>query len=125
MLPPLLLMAALACGQTEPAPEQPAPTAPATTSPAPDRWLLMRSLQGTWPGWLLDGDRLQISGWTDAAFTASTDSFSQLPMGFNFRANEFHAILRPELRYDHNSDSFPFEGRRHLFTAAANAILRW
>src|SRR3954467_13740534 len=61
--------------------------APAPSSP--DRWLVMKSLQGTWPGWLLDSERLRISGWTDASFTASTAERSQLPMGFNYRANDF------------------------------------
>jgi len=46
-------------------------------------------LQGTWPGWVLDGNRLQISGWTDISFTGSSDDTSNLPMGFNHRANEF------------------------------------
>jgi len=64
-----------------------APAAPAPQ--APDRWLLMESLQGTWEGWLLDGNRLQVYGWTDVSFTASSDQHSNLPMGFNYRANEF------------------------------------
>src|SRR5262249_49065281 len=34
-------------------------------------------------------NRLQLSGWTEAAFTASTAANNQLPMGFNYRANEF------------------------------------
>jgi Putative beta-barrel porin-2, OmpL-like. bbp2 len=91
MLAPLLVCLALWVGQAEaptaiPPAEQ--PPAPAPTPP-PDRWLLMRSLQGTWPGWLLDGNRLQISGWTDMSFTASSDRTSNLPMGFNHRANDF------------------------------------
>ena len=87
MLPSLFLTAALACGQEVPAPaEAPAPPPPAA---APDRWLLMKSLQGTYPGWLLDGSRMQVTGWTDMSFTASSDSRSNLPMGFNYRANEF------------------------------------
>jgi len=49
----------------------------------------MKSLQGTYPGWLLDGSRMQVTGWTDMSFTASSDSRSNLPMGFNYRANEF------------------------------------
>ena len=65
----------------------PAPATPPT--PPPDRWLLMKGLQGTWPGWLLDGNRLQISGWADMSFTASSDRISNLPMGFNYRANDF------------------------------------
>jgi hypothetical protein len=49
----------------------------------------MKALQGTWPGWALDGNRLQISGWTDQSFTASSDEHSNLPLGFNHRANEY------------------------------------
>jgi hypothetical protein len=81
-----LLCAALAVGQAGNAPEAgPAPSAAA----GPDRWLLMKSLQGTWPGWLLDGSRLSVSGWTDMSFTAGTDGPSNLPMGFNYRGNAF------------------------------------
>jgi hypothetical protein len=49
----------------------------------------MRELQGTYPGWLLDGNKIQVYGWTDLSFTASTDSHEQLPMGFNYKANQF------------------------------------
>src|SRR5436309_766026 len=82
----LLLSAALTLGQTgtEPPPAATPPPNP-TPSPFSDRWLLMKSLQGTWPGWLLDENRTQITGWTDVSFTASTDRRDQLPMGFNFR----------------------------------------
>src|SRR5262245_34043039 len=88
MLPPLLLSLALAVGQTESPPAEAPAEAPAPA--LPDRWLLMRALQSTWEGWLLDSNRLRFSGWTEAAFTASTDRDNQLPMGFNYRANEFH-----------------------------------
>ena len=60
--------------------------APAVT--APDRWLFMREAQGTWVGALLDDHRMSVSGWVDASFTASTDRHDQLPMGFNFLANQ-------------------------------------
>jgi hypothetical protein len=33
--------------------------------------------------------QLHVSGWVDASYTASTDRVDQLPMGFNYRANEF------------------------------------
>jgi hypothetical protein len=49
----------------------------------------MKSLQGTYPGWLLDGNQIQIYGWTEGCFTASSAAQEQLPMGFNYRANEF------------------------------------
>src|SRR5205814_2882482 len=67
------------------APEKAAPP----PAPAPDRWLLMKALQGTWPGALLDGNRMQFTGWADVSFTASSDRHTNLPMGFNYRANEF------------------------------------
>jgi len=68
----------------------PTPVPLATTPSTPvDRWLLMKSLQGTWPGALLDENRMSVSGWTEASFTASSDAHSNLPMGFNWRANEF------------------------------------
>jgi hypothetical protein len=89
----LLLTTALSLGQNEATPaatpitQAPAPaSAPSST---PDRWLLMKSLQGTWPGAILDSARMQVTGWTDLSFTASTDRDSNLPLGFNYRANEF------------------------------------
>jgi hypothetical protein len=62
---------------------------PAPASPPPDRWLLMKSLQGTWLGSDLDANRVQVYGWTEASFTASSDRASNLPMGFNYLANNF------------------------------------
>jgi hypothetical protein len=85
MAPSLLLSLALALGQPAPPPAE-APPPP----PAPDRWLLMKALQGTYPGWLLDGHKVQVYGWTEGAFTASSAAPDQLPMGFNYRANEAH-----------------------------------
>jgi hypothetical protein len=84
----LLLCAALALGQTAPAPEVAPPPPPPAPSPAPDRWMLMKTLQGTWYGDLLDGQRMQVSGWTDVSFTGSTDHSNNLPLGFNWRGNE-------------------------------------
>src|SRR4051794_5968384 len=88
MWPALLLSGVLAVGQTTPPAEPPA-AAPPAPPPAADRWLLMQALQGTYPGWLLDGNKVQVSGWTETSFTASTDRFGQPPMGFNYRADEF------------------------------------
>jgi hypothetical protein len=86
MFPGLILSAAL-IGQTAASPDTAANAAPAP-APAPDRWLLMKSLQGTGPGALLDTNRLSLYGWTDLTFTASSDAHTNLPMGFNYRANE-------------------------------------
>jgi hypothetical protein len=88
MLQSVLLSAALCLGQVSapsPVAENPAPP----PSPDPDRWLLMKVLQGSGPGVLLDSERMQISGWTEGSFTASSAERNNLPMGFNYRANEF------------------------------------
>jgi hypothetical protein len=71
------------------APPAPAPVKPAAPATPADRWALMRLLQGTWYGAVLDDNRISISGWTEGSFTASTARVSQLPIGFNYRANEF------------------------------------
>ena len=100
MLPGLLLGSLLSLGQIPQVPQdltsvEVAPLAPTV----PERWLLMKELQGTYPGWLLDDNRLQIYGWTDVSFTASSAEQSNLPMGFNYRANEF-AVQQNWLRFD-------------------------
>jgi hypothetical protein len=33
--------------------------------------------------------------------------------------------LRPEVRYDYNAESRPFEGKHGVFTAALDVLLRW
>jgi hypothetical protein len=81
--PPVVIVAPL-LPQTTPEPEK-----PVVPAPAPDRWLFMKALQGTYPGALLDDNRMAVSGWTDFSFTASSDVHNQLPMGFNFLANQF------------------------------------
>src|SRR5690349_19363185 len=95
----LLLAGMLSVGQTPP--EEPAETPP--PAPTPDRWLLMQSLQGTYPGWLLDGNRVQITGWTDLSYTASSAGHEQLPMGFNYKANQF-LVQQNWLRIDRPVD---------------------
>jgi hypothetical protein len=70
------------------APTVPAPFAPGQPPP-PERWWFMREVQGTWMGAVLDGNRLYVSGWTEASYTASTSRVSNLPVSFNDRANTF------------------------------------
>jgi hypothetical protein len=77
-----------------PAPEQPAlerPSAASSPTPTstPDRWMLMKALQGTWPGSVLDESRLQVSGWVDLGATFGTASSNNLPLTFNYRDNTF------------------------------------
>jgi hypothetical protein len=92
----LILGGALAIGQTASTGETQAPALP---PPAPDRWPLMLALQGTYPGWLLDGNKLQLYGWVDASFTGSTDRHDQLPMGFNYLANQ-GAVQQAWVRFE-------------------------
>ncbi len=113
----LFLGGALALGQTPLPTEATAP--PPTPAPSPpDRWPLQLALQGTWPGWLLDGNNLKLNGWVDAAFTASSDRHDNLPMGFNYRANEFlvqQAWLRFERPVDQNATTPTFGFRSDTF----------
>lgn len=99
MLPSLLVSAALTLSQA-PAATQETVSAPAPPAAAPaDRWMLMKSLQGTWPGWALDSNRMQVTGWTDMSFTASSTRYDQLPMGFNYLANQ-GALQQNWLRFE-------------------------
>jgi hypothetical protein len=53
---------------------------------------------------------------------AGTYSGTTLGVGFTpVRA----LMLRPSVRYDHNFDANPFEGKRNLFTACMDVIIRW
>ncbi len=94
----LVLGAGLAVGQA-PAPE----AAPPPPPPAPDRWPLMLALQGTWPGWLLDGNKLQLYGWVDAAVTGSSGAHGNLPMGFNYLSNQA-AVQQAWVRFERPVD---------------------
>jgi hypothetical protein len=44
--------------------------------------------------------------------------------GVSIRARR-DIIIRPEIRYDYNGESRPFENKHGLFTASADVILRW
>ncbi len=66
----------------------PSPSTPLPTATA-DRWALMRVLQGTWYGAVLDDNRTSISGWTEMSYTASSNRVSNQPMVWNDRANRF------------------------------------
>lgn len=83
----LILTLALAIGQTDsPPPENPAP--PIMMATPPERWPLMMALQGTYPGWLLDGNRMRVNGWVDVTYVGSTAMNQNLPLAFDYRANE-------------------------------------
>ncbi len=83
----LLLSSAQADSEAPNAAEQAEESTPSSAA-APERWLLMHSLQGTWPGWCLDESKITISGWTEVSYNASSAHSENLPMGFVYRANE-------------------------------------
>src|SRR5438046_1222357 len=87
----LLFLLALPVPAQPPAPEAAPETPPPAPAPPPpsDRGLLLKALQGTYPGWLLDSNRVRVTGWVEGSFTASSVHGDQLPMGFNYRGNEF------------------------------------
>jgi hypothetical protein len=97
MLRSLLLAAALSFGQTSDAPSPSDQPAPVPTSP--DRWQLMKALQGTWAGGMLDQNRMQVYGWVQGSYTASTDRVSNLPLGWNYLANNF-LLQQNWIRFD-------------------------
>ena len=67
--------------------------------PLPDRWPFMNALQGTWYGAALDDNRLAVSGWESITYTASTDRHDNLPMGFNYLANQL-TLQQSWLRFE-------------------------
>src|SRR5260370_2825041 len=71
-----------------PGPAPPAQPPPPFVPAAPDRWLLMPMLQGTYPAWLLAGTKVEIYGWTASSFTASSDRHGQLPLGFHLKPHQ-------------------------------------
>ncbi|MCU0704278.1 MAG: porin [Fimbriiglobus sp.] len=129
MWPTVLLGGALGLGQP-PAPPTPPPAsqtsypiptagdatppaaAPATsTGAAPEQGAFMQLLQGTRYGAALDRAGVTVGGWTNSSFTASTARRDQLPMGFNYRANDFllqQNWLRIDRPVDVDSDTPTF-----------------
>lgn len=76
-----------------PSADPPVEVTPPPTNAAPvppDRWFVMRKLEGTRYGAVLDDHRLSVLGWTEMSFTGSSSPRrDQLPMGFNYLANDF------------------------------------
>lgn len=66
-----------------------APAPPGPVAALPDRWWLMRQVQGTWLGALLDDNRLYATGWIEQSYTASTDKVSNVTVVWNDRANNY------------------------------------
>ena len=56
--------------------------------------------------------------------TGTAGLYTSGTVGVNYRPTAW-LILRPEVRYDCNNEAGAFEGKRGLFTATADAIVRW
>ena len=56
--------------------------------------------------------------------TGTAGLYTSETFGINYRPTAW-LILRPEVRYDYNKEVGAFEGKRGLFTATADAIVRW
>ena len=50
--------------------------------------------------------------------------YTALTVGAQLRPQKWMTI-RPEVRYDYNGYSLPFEGKHGIFTAAFDCIMRW
>jgi Putative beta-barrel porin-2, OmpL-like. bbp2 len=72
-----------------PALERPSAANPPAPLTSPERWEFMKFLQGTGCGSLLDDSRIAVSGWMDAGATFGSAGSNNLPLGFNFRDNDF------------------------------------
>jgi Putative beta-barrel porin-2, OmpL-like. bbp2 len=67
----------------------PVPPAAKPAPPPPDRWAFMKTVQGSWLGTGLDGNRMAVWGWTEMSYNASTASQNNSPVVWDDRANEF------------------------------------
>ena len=71
---------------------------------APEPWALMRVLKGTGLGERLEKQRIEISGWTEGNYTASTANRSNFPVTFNDRG-DFWQMNQNFLRIDRSIDT--------------------
>jgi hypothetical protein len=85
-----------AVGTPEPPAEEPAaeekkpeePAEPEAPAAGPERGLFMQAVQGTYLGSALDAHKISISGWLSGTFTGSSANDFNLPMIWNYRANQ-------------------------------------
>ena len=73
---------------------------------------------------LAGGLRLEFFDDAQGFRTGFKGLYTDFTTGVNFKLRK-DIIFRPELRYDYNPDSTPFEGHHGLLTACADVILRW
>lgn len=68
--------------------------------------------------------RLEFFEDVDGNRTGSKGLYSALTGGLAIQARK-NILLRPEIRYDNQHESQPFEGRSQLFTATLDVIVSW
>jgi hypothetical protein len=68
--------------------------------------------------------RLEFFDDIDGSRTGFKGLYTALTAGLNFRPCP-ELTFRPELRFDYNGESAPFEGKHGLFTAELDVILHW
>jgi hypothetical protein len=71
--------------------------------PDTTRYPLMKELQGTWPGDLLDSERIRVYGWINAAGNLSTSRNSNMPDSYWIVPNRFELdqiVIRAERQVD-------------------------
>ena len=68
--------------------------------------------------------RLECFDDAEGQRTGYAGLYSVFTAGLAFKPRK-SIMVRPELRYDYNDDSRPFEGKHGVFTAATDLILRW
>src|SRR5262249_51691542 len=67
------------------------------------RWALMKELQGTWPGDLLDSERIRVYGWVNASGNVSTADHSNSPTSYWLVPNQVELdqlVMRAERQLD-------------------------
>lgn len=55
----------------------------------PERWILMKAMQGTWMGYGLDAARIQVYGWTAGSYNLSSVGGTNSPVVWDDQANQF------------------------------------
>jgi Putative beta-barrel porin-2, OmpL-like. bbp2 len=67
------------------------------------RWALMKELQGTWPGDLLDSERIRVYGWVNVSGNVSTADHSNSPTSYWLVPNSVQLdqlVVRAERQLD-------------------------
>ncbi len=91
--------------------DDPTSTSEASTSEESPNWFLMTALEQSRLGCFLQCHGIEVYGWTEGTYTASSATSNQLPMGFNYRADEFllqQNWLRIERAADQDSNGPSF-----------------